>query len=141
MQKDGEKLDLTNPIKYDASTQMKRKSLFGKEVADERALNHMGMSPQLDGDKENAFLPVVKRVVHGSGLQRPSKVRGGKRGEENASKVGVAAVRGRRGPFRPLNGLASRQVEALSVSEGREWVGGIYHVCMYIGTYGDGCWA
>ena len=113
MQKDGgEKLELTSPIKYDATTRAKRKSLFGKAVADEKTLGNMGMSPQLDGDKENASLPVVKK----SGLQRPSKIRGGRRGEENVNKVGVAAVRGRRGPFRPLNGLASRQVEAPSVS-------------------------
>lgn len=128
---------LKSPIEFDPSADHKpARSLFGKKAAVAlRQLDDIGISPQLEGaeppptptvtaaaasrrrgqENPSSSLPMSKKMLakpkmRGSGLAvgagRASKLR-----EENAmvamGKVGVAPSR--RGPFRPLNGLASRQ--------------------------------
>ena len=93
--------------------------LFRRQaLADDKEL---GISPQLEDEatekrnQENpaplSALPVPKKLLKpkGSGLTRSSRLQLGKKGSENMGTGGVGAVRGRRGPFRPLNGLASRK--------------------------------
>ena len=117
---------LKSPIEFDPSADHKpARSLFGKKAAAAlRQLDDIGISPQLEGaeppppaataaaskrrGQENlSSLPMSKKM-----LTKPKIRAVGRVSKENAvvtGKVGVAPSR--RGPFRPLNGLASRQEE------------------------------